>query len=321
MSDPRCRAAAVVIVTYRSNNVLDSCLKSIPDECEVVVVDQPTDEDPAVVVNAVRPGARIVRPMTNRGFGAGCNLGAAVTTREIVIFLNPDASLGAGSVETLVDAVRRHGGTAVAPRMTDPLGQDITMCPRLTRVRRDLVSMVVPKMLQPGSLQRDLPTNDPAYRRGGPVPCIHGACMAVSKQMFRDIGGFNEDFFLYYEEEWLALALAKRGLAPRLDITASFTHLGRSSTDPIAAFAVEEQFRSRAMLYRSSFHPLVAYAGLLSTAAILLLLLPTHGLRALLRYRPSWTAAWCRAAIRGLARGSLVSPTVAPPPRSMANGR
>src|SRR5690242_2913799 len=99
-------AASVIVVTYNSAATISSCLASIPGDNEVVVVDQDSTDDSIAVARAVRHDARIIAAGSNRGFGSGCNLGAANAIGDVLIFMNPDASFAKGAVKSLVQQVR-----------------------------------------------------------------------------------------------------------------------------------------------------------------------------------------------------------------------
>ncbi len=304
-------SVACVVVTYQSNDVLADCLRSIPEPCAVIVVDQPSSESPLEIVATCRPDAQIIRPLTNRGFGAGCNLGASLVDEAVTVFLNPDARLSDGSIDALAMEVTKHGGTLVGPRILDAGGNEVT-CARLsTSVSRDLADLLLPRQIRPGFLDNEVSGSDPVYETGGEVDYVQGACMAIGTTVFRESGGFNESMFLYGEEEWLALAIAPE-LNPRLLPSASIHHDGHHSTDQVAAFAVEQLFRSRVFIYREIYGAPKALVGVVLNAVALIGLLLTHRIRKRVGYRSAEDALWCRSALRGLAHGVL-SRSVEPP--------
>lgn len=78
---------SIVVVTYNSADTIAACIRSVPDDDEVVMVDQGSSDDTIAVARRARPNAVIVRAAANRGFGAGCNLGAANASGSTVVFL------------------------------------------------------------------------------------------------------------------------------------------------------------------------------------------------------------------------------------------
>lgn len=311
--------ATVVVVTYRSADVLSACLASIPPHAEVVVVSQEATDGVQELVRRDRPGAQVIASGRNRGFGAGCNLGAANATGDVLVFLNPDARLTEGSLDTLVAATLAGDETLTGPRIVDDDGNDITRARNWSTPWTDVVDLLVPLDLRPIKWRRDIPPENEVYRTGGPVAYVQGACMAIGHSRFAEIGGFDEELFLFGEEEHLAQQLARFGHCARLEPRASIVHTEHTSLAKTAGFFVEQYFRTRAILNRrgTDSRDMGLFRGTvrsLPLAAGLLFLLATSPARPKLRYRRTENAAWCRAALRGLFRGLLRRPVTGPDP-------
>ena len=197
---------AVVVVAFNSAGVLPRCLASVvgaDDVSDVVVVDNCSPDDSAEV--AARAGARVVRAADNRGFGAGCNLGVEATNAGAVMFLNPDAAAGPGTVDGLARHLESHPRAAVvASSVRHPSG-------RPEPVRRRFPS-VARAALEPGLAAR---LDERWYRRharGRPqVDWVVAAAMLVRRTAFDAVGGFDESFFLYCEELDLCARLCDAG--------------------------------------------------------------------------------------------------------------
>jgi N-acetylglucosaminyl-diphospho-decaprenol L-rhamnosyltransferase len=309
----------VVVVTYRSADVLSACLASISCHAEVIVVSQDATDDVQKLIRCERPSARVIASGRNRGFGAGCNLGAANATGDVLVFLNPDARLTEGSLGRLVAATLANNETLTGPRIIDEDGKDITRARNWSTPWTDVVDLLVPLNLRPIKWRRDIPPESDLYRNGGSVAYIQGACMAIGRRRFAEIGGFDEELFLFGEEEFLAQRLACAGHPTRLEPQASIVHTEHTSLAKTRGFAVEQYFRTRAILNRRDtgardiglFHGTVRCLPL---ASALLFLLLTSPLRLKLRYRRTENAAWCRAALRGLFRGLLRRPVTGADP-------
>jgi len=305
--------ATVVVVSYRSADVLPDCIASISSSAEVIIVNQDGAQDLEAVVSGARPDAHIISSGRNRGFGSGCNLGAANATGEILVFLNPDARLQPNSLALLVEATVANGGTLIGPRILDGEGRDVTRVRRWSSPWTDAFDLLIPLRLQPKRWRRDVPPDDAVYRRGGEVPYVQGACMAISRDWFRRIGGFDEEFFLFGEEEYLAVRLRCRGLSALLEPRALVTHAGHSSVAKTRTFAVEQYYRTLGVRYRRDVHERDAgiwlgVARSIPIGAVLLFLLATASLRIKISYRENENAEWCRTALRGLIRGLVRRP-------------
>jgi GT2 family glycosyltransferase len=294
--------SSVIVVMYNSGSTVDDCLTSIPSTCEVVVVDQCSSDDSAILATRIRPDAKLIRAGANRGFGAGCNLGAANATGEVLVFLNPDASLAADSVEILANTVAENQAM-VGPRILDPNGHDETRARHWSRVRSDLAEVCLPSRLAARSLRRDIPANDEVYRSGGRVPYIQGCCMAISAESFWRVGGFDERFFLYHEEETIARRLERIGIAVILAPSAEVTHIGARSTSQVREFSAGQYYRSKALFYLihySTTTALLAVIALWSVLQTMALLTPARKIAGL---RADKGFAWYRAAAAGVVSG------------------
>jgi GT2 family glycosyltransferase len=301
----------VVVVAFRSADVLERCLASIPPEVEVIVVNQDSPDDSTSVALAAGRDVRLLEAGGNRGFGAGCNIGAANATGDIVVFLNPDARLHPGALEKLVAASAAAGGTLVGPRIVEE-GEDVTRARRFSSVFTDGLDLMVPRALIPRRWHRDIPPSDPVYTDGGEVPYVQGACMAVGRELFAQAGRFDERYFLYGEEETLALRLRERGLAARLEPAAVISHEGHTSTQKTGGFAVEQYFSTRIKFYKKESGSAAAFASFCTLMACNAVLWALTPVRQATGYRDDYSAGWCVAAMRGLVQGLLDRP-VRPP--------
>jgi GT2 family glycosyltransferase len=91
---------------------------------------------------------------------------------------------------------------------------------------------------------------DRVHLVGGSVPAIEGACFVMRRADLEAIGGFDEDFFLYYEEDSLALRLARLGGGAVYEPRAIAEHPGGASTATVSALAIRQFHRSRVIFYR-----------------------------------------------------------------------
>ena len=188
---------SVVIVAYNSGSALSRCLDSLePEGVEVLVVDN-GDEPPEL---RDRAGVRLVSPGANIGFAAGCNLGAAQASGDVLVFLNPDTVVAPGALAEL------------ASTLEDPTIA-IAM-PRLRLLDR-------PELLNSGGNVLHLTGLAWAGSYGEPADEIRelrdvtyptGAAMAIRADRLRELGGFTEELFMYQEDLELGWRAHLRGL-------------------------------------------------------------------------------------------------------------
>ena len=197
---------AVVVVNYGSHELLERNLTGL--DARIVVVDnhKSAADSAAVAELARRRGWTLRAEPVNLGFGAAVNIGAAEALRlgaEVLLLLNPDAVVEPAVVEELRLA-------ALADRQ----------------------ALVMPRVLRPdGSLWfgGGLISYDAGGLRPhrGTVPARHeewltAACLAVHRDLWERLGGFDEDYFLYWEDVDLSHRCVRLGgrLRVRSDLTA-----------------------------------------------------------------------------------------------------
>ncbi|MEU4361796.1 glycosyltransferase [Promicromonospora sp. NPDC023987] len=191
---------ALVVVNYGSSGLLATNLPRTVGESgvRVVVVDSLSGpgERAAVARLATQHGWELLTPATNVGFGGGSNLGAThalATGSRVLVFLNPDAWTDPAGLGVLAAAARSRDRALVAPRIHRPDGSVYSR--GLTYLHRADGTM--------------------SGRRRSPddVPWLSGACLALGAGLWGELGGFDEDYFLYWEDvdlSWRALALDAR---------------------------------------------------------------------------------------------------------------
>lgn len=179
----------IVVVNYGSSELLERNLVPLTAALPgviTVVVDNRTDdaERERVASLADRHGWRAEHPESNRGFGRGVNLGAAVAIAQgatHLLILNPDAVIEPAAVGALLARSIAHPGVLYCPRIVRPDGS-------VWFAGSDL-------HLADGRLRN--PSNRGAARV---EPWLSGACLLLDSELWSRVGGFDDDYFLYWED-------------------------------------------------------------------------------------------------------------------------
>jgi N-acetylglucosaminyl-diphospho-decaprenol L-rhamnosyltransferase len=201
LMDPNGGASwAIVVVNYGSHRLLKANLLPMARNspgAHIVVVDSfsTVDERTAVQELAHANGWHVILPQTNVGFGGGMNLGVARALElgaERMLLINPDATMERRDVELL------HAEVAASP---------MTMCAPIIRTPGGAVWFAGADLyLHDGSIRSE--------RRRGTVNApyhswLSGACLMISKQLWNAVGGFDEEYFLYWEDVDLSHRILK----------------------------------------------------------------------------------------------------------------
>jgi GT2 family glycosyltransferase/glycosyltransferase involved in cell wall biosynthesis len=206
---------SAIIVAYRTPAEVAAAVASLraqtlpPDE--IVIVDNgAADQDPLPELTEL-DGVRIQRPTSNLGYGAGCNLGARAASGDDLLMLNADVVLTADATAAL--AKRLHSDERVAvvgPRIFSrgEVQLSARAFPSLRTGllgRRSLLTRVLVRT-------RRYPAEFKGARgSGGQVDWVSGACMLVRRTAFESVGGFDEGYWMYWEDADLCRRLVSEG--------------------------------------------------------------------------------------------------------------
>ncbi|HVC71405.1 MAG TPA: glycosyltransferase family 2 protein [Acidimicrobiales bacterium] len=233
-------AVAVVVVNHDAGETLAAFLETLRSEkvSEVIVVDNNSSDGSSDGVD-LDPTVRVVRTGVNLGYGAGANRGLALTDADLVLVSNPDVAVHPGALSALAAAFAADPTLAIAgPRILEADGR------RYPSARR-FPSMTVAAghalfgMISPGNrfsrryrmTDLDSSSNRPSDRSAGiAVDWVSGACFMARAAALKELGGFDEAYFMYLEDVDLCWRAHRRGWAVAYVPAATVTHLQGHST-------------------------------------------------------------------------------------------
>jgi N-acetylglucosaminyl-diphospho-decaprenol L-rhamnosyltransferase len=300
-------ATSVITVTYNSGDVVAGMLQSLPSDVQAIVVDNASSDGGAQIARAARPETVVVELPNNQGFGHGCNVGAGVASGDVLVFLNPDCMVTGDALTVLAAHVAAEPHSIFGPAFVHQDGTLRHDVRRRSQPYHEVVDLLPAYgRWVPQGLRRDLPHDDDRYTSGGEVDYLQGACLAIGRDLFRRLGGFDEDFFLYSEEETLCQAARDAGGHCTYAPDAVIRHVGGTSTGRVNDRAMHHFYRSRAIFYRKRY----GFVGGLAAAALISIALITNLLLApfVKRYGgDNLRVEWHSPALSVLARGITAS--------------
>lgn len=200
---------SVLVVSYNVAPLLRKCLTSLSDADEVVVVDNASSDDSVAMVRREFPGVHLVALDRNRGFSAGVNEAARAATGDLFLLLNPDASAPPSGLGRMAAAIQaRPEAAAVGFRQVDPNGTFQLSFGPTPSLTLELVRMVVQRRLDAGD-RRLAAFIDRRFSKPRRVPWVTGSSLLVHRSAFEAVGGFDEKFFLYFEDADFCLRLGR----------------------------------------------------------------------------------------------------------------
>ena len=195
-------ACSIVIVCFHSLHELGPCLDMLRAgqpgaSVEVIVVNNAQSDAAEVAAHCAAQGVRCLQSAVNLGYGAACNLGAAQAQGRYVLFMNPDVRLSPASLQLLSDLCDENEDLmAIGPQQGNARG-------RVRGKRRAVGQAWTPftrtlhRLSSAGTLK--------------PTGFLGGGVLMVRKDAFDQVGGFDENIFLFHEDDDLCLRLANRG--------------------------------------------------------------------------------------------------------------
>jgi GT2 family glycosyltransferase len=234
----------VIVVSYNSRADLELCIESILHELdaqdELIVVDNGSTDGSADLVAERFPRAHLIRG-ANTGYAGGNNRGAAAANSEFLVFLNPDTALQPGALAALL-----------APLSAQPLASD-DQASEVRRAEIGLTTARVVHMDQPEVINtcgNTMHYTGLAYCRGAGRPrseyaasaevdAVSGAAFAMRRALFAELGGFDEQFFMYVEDTDLSWRARLAGYRCLYVAEAVVAHDYRPFYSPAKAFYLD----------------------------------------------------------------------------------
>jgi GT2 family glycosyltransferase len=222
-------AIEVVLVAYRSRDHVAELLRSWPDELAVTVVENSNNADGVAELVRQRPGARYVDG-GGQGFARGANRGAQAAERDYLVFVNPDTRPTADQLVALVEGLATDRTAAAHAASVAGGDGEIEMGtggwePSVGRTAAHAAGLH--KWLRTGGLFAQ-----PRLGEQVDVDWVCGACLAVRREQFLALGGFDDTFFVYAEDIAFGRRVRQAGLRSVLRPDVVVPHSAGSSGAP-----------------------------------------------------------------------------------------
>ena len=230
-------------MNWNAGDLLRRCIQSIIESgaqisYEIVVVDNASHDESLALLRAnfaellQNERLRVVTNSENRGFGPANNQAFALTAAPFVFLLNPDTEIFPGTIDTLIAIMRSdHQIGACAPKIINPDGSlQISVFHNPPRVWQTLLSNLKLYLLLPRRLRGELLLADHwDHNRRRLVPMVSGAAILARREMIEEVGGFDERFQMYAEDNEWCLRITRAGWHLMFEPAAIVMHHGSQS--------------------------------------------------------------------------------------------
>lgn len=241
----------IVVVNHNTCEELRNFLVSLGVwRNKTIVVDNASTDGSAEMVRSSFPAVELVRNSVNIGYGAAANQifrsHPAAANANYLLLSNTDILVQPNSVEALVAELESEPTAGIAgPLLRNGDGSLQRSCfalpgSSLWMLDNDVACAILSRVpAMRGALLRAWEHDSPRS-----VPWIKGAFLLIRRSAFEEVGGFDESYFMYYEETDLCLRLGRLGWSTRFTPASVVVHFGGASTTKVRASMQVEQFIS-----------------------------------------------------------------------------
>ena len=199
---------SVIIVSYKSDYVIENCINSIHSEIEIVIVDNSNNDQLKEKIETKYKNVKYILSKENLGMGAGNNLGIKNVNKDFVLILNPDVTLEKSSIDEMIIASQEIENFGIIAPLSD-------------------------KSEYPNYTKKKMNDFDPI--KPFKVKSVDGYAMLLNLKKLKKLNDFyffDENFFLYLENEDLCLRLEKNDENIYIVPKSRIHHLGGKAVDP-----------------------------------------------------------------------------------------
>ena len=237
---------SIIIVNWNGSELLrrsvESIIRNPPAVAyEIVVIDNASSDDSIALLHAgelcsaliARDSLRIIENVENRGFGRANNQAFEMTEAPFLFLLNPDTEITPGSIDRLMSTVKAGARVGAAgPRMLNADGSlQISVWRNPPAAWEIILSQLYFYRLLPRRFRGELLLGGHwDHNRERPVPMLGGAAILVRRAVIDEVGGFDERFHMYGEDNEWCLRIARGGWQMVFQPAALVLHHGASSS-------------------------------------------------------------------------------------------
>lgn len=278
----------IIVVNWNAGDLLRTCIDSIVQYGagsvdKIVVIDNGSADGSCASVDGL-PEVTLIRAGANLGFGKACNLGAQLSKSDYLLFLNPDAALYAGTLPKALAYMQdpAHAKVGICGvqllDQTSHVSRSCARFPSLAGFTAHAAGLVriVPR------LGHAMAEWDHAQTRR--VDQVIGAFFLVRRELFEVLNGFDERFFVYFEEVDFSYRARQAGWSTIYLADAQAFHAGGGTSNQVKARRLFYSLRSRLLYSFKHFSWVGAVGVLLAT-----LLIEPLSRSALALLRRSWS--------------------------------
>jgi|WetSurMetagenome_2_1015567.scaffolds.fasta_scaffold220734_2 GT2 family glycosyltransferase len=228
---------SVIIVNYNTTSHLKKCLDSIIKNIknstyEILVVDNCSTDRSIESFLDFYPNIKFFFLNKNNGFGAGCNFGVSKSYGKYILLLNPDTFLESDIITKFFSFMEDNENIGVCSALSEGLDGKIQYCyndfPSLIWEFYELTSYLLNRRIRK---LNEFAVDNSSKSDSIEIDWAIGANLFISRDVFNFVNGFDEKFFLYYEDTDLQKRIRNKGYRIMLLNRLRIKHEGKSSIE------------------------------------------------------------------------------------------
>lgn len=252
------KKATIILISYNSESFITDCLTSVfkaddISNSEVIVWDNASSDTTVSKIKKNFPDVILHESANNIGFAAAINRVALMASGKYLVLLNPDTQVEKRWLTTLLETLSKDGKVAAVNSKIKILNNGKEYIQNAgsylfddghARDRGAVVTDSKEQLYELDSKYYSLPKE---------VDAFCGASTALNKEVFLDLGGFDEQMFLYYEDTDLSIRLRKRGYTILYQPKSELTHIHTASSHEWSDFFIYHTELNRLLLLWKHF--------------------------------------------------------------------
>lgn len=222
------RHSEAVVVNYNAGRHLARAVETLLAEGvgKVWVVDNGSTDGSAAIAADSSEAVEVLVPGGNLGYGKGANFGFDKVRAPYVIICNPDIEVETGAVSALVEEMDGHPGCAVVgPRIVNSDGTTYPSPRRFPSLSDSAFHALLGQIAPGNRFTRRYRMSDIDHSESFDCDWVSGAFLLVRRDAFKEVGGFDDSFFMYLEDVYLCRTMWESGYSVRFCGRAGVRHV------------------------------------------------------------------------------------------------
>lgn len=247
---------SIIIVNYNTYDLVLQCIESVVKNTsnilyEIIVVDNNSPNREIEKLNEVYPQVKLILNKNNSGFGIANNIGSKAANGEFIFLLNSDTIVLDNSIYNLYVFMFKNPlvgacGGNLCDNNLKPAASFTRFMPSIISDIDSLLFNFISRLFYKGDIFYS--NSVKPFKISGN---ISGADLMISKKAYDEVGGFDENFFMYYEETDLIFRLRKKGFQTYIVPTSKIIHL-EGSSESIKDIKLDWTYQSKKKYYNKN---------------------------------------------------------------------